>query len=312
MNDPSEDRKLLRIETRNSNIPIEHKPPWIRTFANTGSKYTRLRNLVKNRNLHTVCEEAGCPKIFECWENKEATFLIGGDYCTRRCDFCQIKTGKPAKLDLNEPKRIAESIFLMKLHYSTITGVARDDLIDGGAWLYSETVRCIRRQNPQTKIELLVPDFSSNFKHILKVFDSCPDVLAHNVETVPRLFKQIRPAFKYENSLNIINTAHNFGLTTKSNLILGMGENLNEIYSAIKDLSKVGCNIITITQYLRPSLLHRPVKRWVHPNEFTDLANYAKSLGFSGVLSGPLVRSSYRAGELYQKTIKHNKHISVF
>lgn len=292
-------RKLLRLEVRNAETPIERKPPWIKTRARMGPEYTALKGLVRREGLHTVCEEAGCPNIFECWEDREATFLIGGEQCTRRCDFCQIDTGKPAELDRDEPRRVAESVAAMGLKYATVTGVARDDLPDGGAWLYAETVRAIKGLNPSTGVELLAPDFNGDPDLLLQVFESRPEVFAHNLETVPRIFKRIRPAFRYQRSLDVITAAREFGLVTKSNLILGMGETIDEVHAALTDLHDAGCDIVTITQYLRPSPRHHPVERWVHPDEFVALASFAEGLGFAGVLAGPLVRSSYRAGRLY-------------
>ena len=294
-------RKLLRLEVRNAETPIERKPPWIKTRARMGPEYTALKSLVRREGLHTVCEEAGCPNIFECWEDREATFLIGGEQCTRRCDFCQIDTGKPAALDRDEPRRVAESVTAMGLRYSTVTGVARDDLPDGGAWLYAETVRAIKAANPATGVELLVPDFNGDPELLRQVFESRPAVLAHNLETVPRIFKRIRPAFRYQRSLDVLSAAKDFGLVTKSNLILGMGETPDEVSCALADLRSAGCDIVTITQYLRPSPHHHPVVRWVQPAEFAEHAAHAEGLGFAGVLAGPLVRSSYRAGRLYQQ-----------
>ena len=250
-----------------------------------------------------MCQEAGCPNIYECWEDREATFLIGGEQCTRRCDFCQIDTGKPEPLDRDEPRRVAESVRTMGLRYATVTGVARDDLPDEGAWLYAETVRHIRELNPDTGIELLIPDFSGNPVLLGEVFDAAPSVLAHNVETVPRIFKRIRPAFTYERSLDVIGQARAAELVTKSNLILGMGETIAEVEQALVDLHDAGCELITITQYLRPTKRHHPVERWVHPDEFVALAEVAERIGFSGVMSGPLVRSSYRAGRLYEQAL---------
>ena len=296
-------RRLLRLEARNAETAIERKPPWIRTRARMGPEYTQLRQLVADAGLHTVCQEAGCPNIYECWEDREATFLIGGEQCTRRCDFCQIDTGRPAPLDRDEPRRVAEAINTMQLRYATVTGVARDDLPDGGAWLYAETVRQIHRQNPATGVELLIPDFDGKPDQLAEVFGSQPEVLAHNVETVPRIFKRIRPAFRYERSLDVISRAHAARLVTKSNLILGLGENRDEISQALRDLRSAGCELVTITQYLRPSARHHPVERWVHPEEFVALREEAIDLGFAGVMSGPLVRSSYRAGRLYQQAI---------
>jgi len=296
-----EGRKLLRIEARNAETPIERKPEWIKTRANMGPEYTRLHSLVKSEGLHTVCQEAACPNIFECWEDKEATFLIGGDRCTRRCDFCNIDTGKPEELDRDEPRRVAESVQAMGLKYATITGVTRDDLEDEGAWLYAETIRKVHELNPGTGVEMLAPDFSGNPILLNEVFETRPEVFAHNLETVPRIFKQIRPAFTYERSLNVITQAREFGLITKSNLILGLGETREEISQALVDLHAAGCDLITITQYLRPTNKHHPVERWVKPHEFVELAKEAEDIGFSGVMSGPLVRSSYRAGRLYKQ-----------
>ncbi|WP_260860651.1 lipoyl synthase [Mycobacterium tilburgii] len=298
-----EDRKLLRLEVRNAQTPIERKPPWIKTRARMGPEYTELKSLVRREGLHTVCEEAGCPNIFECWDDREATFLIGGDQCTRRCDFCQIDTGKPADLDRDEPCRVAESVQTMGLRYATVTGVARDDLPDGGAWLYAETVRAIKELNPSTDVELLVPDFNGEPARLTEVFESRPEVLAHNVETVPRIFKRIRPAFSYQRSLGVLTAARRVGLVTKSNLILGLGETPDEVCTALADLHDAGCDIVTITQYLRPSARHHPVQRWVKPEEFDDFARYAEGLGFAGVLAGPLVRSSYQAGRLYAQAM---------
>ena len=296
-----EGRKLLRIEARNASVPIERKPEWIKTRAHMGPEYTQLRSLVSREGLHTVCQEAACPNIFECWEDKEATFLIGGERCTRRCDFCNIDTGKPEPVDVDDPRRVAESVKAMGLKYATITGVTRDDLEDEGVWLYSETIRKVHELNPGTGVEMLAPDFSGKPDLLNVVFESRPEVFAHNLETVPRIFKEIRPAFRYDRSLDVITQARNFGLITKSNLILGMGEERSEVTQALQDLHDAGCDLITITQYLRPTSMHHPVVRWVKPEEFVELAAEAEDIGFSGVMSGPLVRSSYRAGRLYKQ-----------
>ena len=303
-------RKLLRIEARNAETPIERKPEWIKTKAKMGPQYSALRSLVAKEGLHTVCQEAACPNIYECWEDKEATFLIGGSACTRRCDFCNIDTGKPEALDRDEPRRVAESVATMGLKYATVTGVARDDLEDEGAWLYSETIRQIHQVVPGCLVEMLAPDFSAKPELLSEVFESRPEVFAHNLETVPRIFKRIRPAFNYERSLSVITHARDFGLITKSNLILGMGEERSEVSHALLDLRSAGCELITITQYLRPSNLHHPVERWVKPQEFVELAKEAEELGFLGVMSGPLVRSSYRAGRLYKQAIAARQGIS--
>jgi lipoic acid synthetase len=299
-----EGRRLLRLEVRNSQTPIEKKPSWIKTTARMGPEYRELQSLVKREGLHTVCQEAGCPNIFECWEDREATFLIGGDHCTRRCDFCLIDTGKPDPLDPDEPRRVAESVQAMGLRYATVTGVTRDDLDDEGAWLYAETVRAIHALNPGTGVEILTPDFSGKAELLQQVFDADPEVFAHNVETVPRIFRRIRPAFSYERSLEVLTMGRNAGMITKSNLILGMGETREEISQALVDLHSAGCDLITITQYLRPSPRHHPVERWVKPEEFVELREEAEQIGFAGVMSGPLVRSSYRAGRLYRQAME--------
>jgi lipoic acid synthetase len=303
MTHPVEGRKLLRLEVRNAQTPIERKPEWIKTRARMGQEYTHLQQLVRDEGLHTVCQEAGCPNIYECWEDREATFLIGGSQCTRRCDFCQIDTGRPADYDTDEPRRVAESVATMKLRYATVTGVARDDLADEGAWLHAETVRLIHELNPGTGVELLATDFSGNPALLGEVFDARPEVFAHNVETVPRIFRRIRPAFSYDRSLGVLTQARAAGLITKSNLILGMGEERSEISQALRDLHDAGTDIITVTQYLRPSPRHLPVARWLPPREFAEIRDEAEGIGFLGVLAGPLVRSSYRAGRLWARSM---------
>ncbi len=296
-------RRLLRLEVRNAETPIERKPAWIKTRATMGPEYRDLQQLVKSEGLHTVCQEAACPNIFECWEDREATFLIGGDSCTRRCDFCQIESRKPSGYDTGEPLRVAESVRTMGLKYATVTGVCRDDLADEGAWLYSETIRQIKIVNPGVGVEMLAPDFSGKAEFLNQIFDTRPEVFAHNVETVPRIFRRIRPGFDYERSLGVLTASRDAGLVTKSNLILGMGETREEISQALRDLHDAGAELITITQYLRPTPRHHPIERWVTPEEFDELGEEAKALGYAGVLSGPLVRSSYRAGRLYRQAM---------
>jgi lipoic acid synthetase len=299
--------RLLRLEVRNAQSPIEFKPPWIRARIKMGPQYRAVSELVAAEDVHTVCQSACCPNIFECWEDREATFLIGGDQCTRRCDFCQIDTGRPADFDRDEPRRVAESVAKMGLRYATVTGVARDDLPDGGSWLYAETVRQIRELSPGTRVELLIPDFNGEPGQLDAVFETSPEVLAHNVETVPRIFRRVRPAFRYQRSLDVITAARQTGLVTKSNLILGLGEEKDEAVQALRELHEAGCQLITITQYLRPSPRHHPVERWVRPEEFVELADTAKAIGFLGVMSGPLVRSSYRAGRLHAQASKSSQ-----
>jgi lipoic acid synthetase len=299
-----EGRRMLRIEQRNSATPVERKPDWIKAKVEIGPEYVELKKLVKDKGLNTVCEEAGCPNIFECWEDREATFLIGGSECTRRCDFCQIDTGKPQAIDRAEPFKVAQSVKQMGLRYATVIGVARDDLEDEGTWLYAETVRRIHQFNPGTGVELLIPDFSGKKEFLDEICASAPEVYAHNIETVPRLFKSIRPAFRYERSLDVISQGRNNGMITKSNLILGMGETMEEVSAAMRDLHDAGCDLLTITQYLRPTERHHPVERWVKPQEFVDLQQEAEEIGFLGVMSGPLVRSSYRAGRLWATAMR--------
>jgi lipoyl synthase len=297
-------RRMLRVEARNAQTPIERKPPWIRTRARMGPRFTELSALVAGEGLHTVCQEAGCPNIFECWEDREATFLIGGDECTRRCDFCQIHSGKPAPLDTDEPRRVAASVATMGLRYTTVTGVARDDLSDQGAWLYAETIRAIHTGSPGTGVEILTPDFSGRPDLLGQVFHAGPEVFAHNLETVPRIFRRVRPAFSYQRSLDVLRQAREADQVTKSNLILGMGETTDEVVAALDDLHAAGCDLVTITQYLRPSARHHPVQRWVPPEEFVGLAAEAERIGFAGVMAGPLVRSSYRAGRLWAQAMR--------
>lgn len=301
-----EGRRLLRVEARNAQTPIERKPSWIRTTATMGPSYSSIHSLVSSENLHTVCQEASCPNIFECWEDREATFLIGGDTCTRRCDFCDIATGRPAALDLDEPRRVAESVRTMGLRYATVTGVARDDQPDGAAGLYAETIRQIHDLNPSTGVEILPPDFGAEPALVGQVFAARPEVFAHNLETVPRIFKRIRPAFSYEKSLRVLTMARQADLVTKSNLILGMGESAAEIEQAIEDLYAAGTDILTLTQYLRPSPRHHPIDRWVKPEEFVHWSDLATGLGFKAVMAGPLVRSSYRAGRLWARAMRQS------
>jgi lipoic acid synthetase len=271
----------------------------MKTRVQTGPEYRRISEVVRTHGLHTVCREAGCPNISECWDNGEATFLIGGDQCTRRCDFCQIDTGKPEPLDTDEPRRVAESVASMGLRYATVTGVARDDLPDGAAWLYAETVRQIHQLPRTSGVELLIPDFGGDEHQLDTVFASAPEVLAHNLETVPRIFRRVRPGFRYRRSLHVLTQARAAGLITKSNLILGLGEHPDEVVTTLHDLHEAGCQLVTITQYLRPSPRHHPVQRWAPPQEFIELGEKARRIGFLGVLSGPLVRSSYQAGRLH-------------
>ena len=302
-----EGRKLLRLEVRNAETPIERKPPWIKTRATMGPEYTELKALVRREGLHTVCEEAGCPNIYECWEDREATFLIGGEQCTRRCDFCQIDTGKPAELDRDEPRRVAESVQAMGLRYATVTGVARDDLPDGGAWLYAETVRAIKALNPDTGVELLIPDFNGDADAARAGFR------VRGQKCWRTTSKRCRASssgsarrFATSAALTVLTAARDDGLVTKINLILGHGRDARRgAHGAAPICTTPGCDIVTITQYLRPSVRHHPVERWVEPRGVRRARSSSpQGLGFAGVLAGPLVRSSYRAGRLYAQAAR--------
>jgi lipoyl synthase len=284
------------------------RPEWLKVRVQHGDNFTELLNIMRERGLHTVCEEAGCPNIYECWEAREATFLLCGDLCTRRCGFCDVMTAKPEPLDREEPQKIAEAVQLMGLKFAVITGVARDDLDDAGSAHWAATITAVRKANPECGIEVLIPDFKgrkeASRESLARVIDARPDVLAHNLETVSRLHPQIRPGFGYEASLELLRWAKELrsDQVTKSNLIVGMGESEDEIYGAMRDLRATGCDILTIGQYLQPSASwHLAVDRWVHPEEFARFKRYGeRDLGFAWVESGPLVRSSYHAGKQYR------------
>jgi lipoyl synthase len=287
-------------------VATGRKPAWLKVKLQGGPNYADLRQIAREGGLHTVCEEAKCPNIAECWEEREATFLIGGNLCTRRCAFCDVTTAPPEGYDETEPAKVADAVAQMGLRYAVITGVARDDRPDGGAWLYAEVTRQIRAKIPGCGVELLAPDFKGSADALRQVTDEAPEVLAHNLETVPRLFRRIRPAFTYEGSLDWLRRAREWlpsTSLTKSNLILGMGEKRAEISAALSDLRDVGCDLLTIGQYLRPSDLQMPVARFVHPDEFAEIRAEAEALGFAGVESGPLVRSSYFARRLYRRAM---------
>ncbi len=277
----------------------ERKPEWLkRHLPLAGPNYRELKRVMRGAALHTVCEEARCPNITQCWEEREASFLIGGDVCTRRCGFCDIATGKPGSYDTDEPQRVAQTVADMGLRFAVVTGVARDDLPDGGAWLYAETCRAIKRLLPDCGVELLIPDFSGSEDGLREVLSAEPDVLAHNLETVPRVFRHVRPAFRYERSLEVLARSKQLAphVATKSNLILGMGETEAEVGESMRDLRAVDCDILTIGQYLQPDHRHLALQRFAEPAEFARLRALGEELGFAHVEAGPLVRSSYRAG----------------
>lgn len=278
----------------------QRKPSWMKhDVPLAGPNYRDIKRRMRGLDLHTVCEEASCPNIHQCWEDREATFLIGGDTCTRRCGFCDIATGKPGSYDTDEPRRVAETVATMGLHFAVVTGVSRDDLDDWGAWLYAETCREIRARLPNCGVELLTDDFRGKPEHLRTVTDAEPTVFAHNLETVRRLFRHIRPAFRYDRSLWVLEQARAWlpsTSATKSNLILGFGETEDEVIEAMRDLRGVGCQILTIGQYLQPTHKHYALQRFVEPAEFDRYATIGAELGFDHVEAGPLVRSSYRAG----------------
>jgi lipoyl synthase len=280
-------------------VPAARRPEWLKTRARFGPNYRDLKSIMQTLNLHTVCEEAGCPNIFECWEDREATLLILGDRCTRRCGFCDVQTAKPLGLDTDEPRRIAEGVRAMGLRYVVLTGVARDDLPDGGAATWAEAIRAVRDAVPECRIEVLPPDFRGTREDIATVIEAEPDVFAHNLETVRRLHSRIRPGFDYDRTLETLRIAKELrpGQVTKSNLILGMGERPEEVEEALRDLRRVEVDLMTIGQYLQPTEFHLPVDRWVTPEEFAEHASSGMEKGFAHVESGPLVRSSYHAGK---------------
>jgi lipoyl synthase len=287
----------------------DRKPPWLKVRLQTGSNYQELKGIMRGLSLHTVCEEAMCPNIHECWEEREATFLILGDKCTRRCGFCDVMTAKPDPVDEDEPRRIAEAVKEMGLRFVVLTGVARDDLPDGGARIWASAIRAVRHAVPGCGVEVLPTDFNGGERDIATVIGAEPDVFAHNLETVRRLHGRIRPAFGYGRSLEVLRIAKRLRerQITKSNLILGMGETPDEVPEVLNDLANAGVDIVTIGQYLQPTTYHLPVDRWVHPDEFARWKRFGESeLGISHVEAGPLVRSSYHAGKQLRRAIDAN------
>ncbi len=279
--------------------PMAHKPDWLRVRFPTGGRYERLRDLMREQELHTVCEEARCPNIGDCWNRGTATFMILGDTCTRSCGFCAVTTGRPEALDLGEPRRVALAIQRMGLRHAVITSVNRDDVEDGGASIFAETIHWTRRLSPGTTIEVLIPDFMGNWDALATVIDAAPEILNHNTETVPRLYGRVRPKARYEQSLELLQRAKAAApeRLTKSGVMVGLGETKDELLDVFADLRAHDVDILTVGQYLRPTQKHLPLERYYHPDEFTELGEAAKALGFAHVESGPLVRSSYHAEE---------------
>ena len=289
----------IPIKVQRTENPLR-KPDWIRVKLSNTKQVSNVKNVLRKQGLYTVCEEAACPNLPECFGNGTATFMIMGDICTRRCPFCDVAHGRPLPLDSNEPAHLAETIKQMKLNYVVITSVDRDDLRDGGGGHFAECIQSIRKTTPNTLIEILVPDFRGRLDKALAALNATPpDVFNHNLETVPRLYKQVRPGANYQWSLDLINTfkKNNPSIPTKSGLMLGLGEEIDEIKQVLNDLHDHGCNMLTLGQYLQPSLDHLAVQRYLHPDEFADLKDYAEQIGFAQVASGPLVRSSYHADE---------------
>ncbi len=299
--------KTSRIPIKIIPQPIQRKPEWIRMKAPDGVRYQEIKRVLRDNNLHTVCEEASCPNIGECFSNGTATFMILGDICTRRCPFCDVAHGKPLPPDANEPENLARTIAQMKLKYVVITSVDRDDLLDGGAQHFADCIAAVRAQSPHIKIEILVPDFRGRLGVALEILRTAPpDVMNHNLETIPRLYKQARPGSDYQNSLNLLKA---FGemyphIPTKSGLMLGLGETDEEILTVMQDLRTHNVSMLTLGQYLQPSIHHLPVMRYVEPAIFESLRQKADDMGFNNTASGPMVRSSYHADAQAQKMIE--------
>jgi lipoic acid synthetase len=283
-------------EVKSPPAAVQHRrPEWLKARIPGGEHYTRLRSIVDTHALHTVCQEARCPNMGECWNGGTATFMILGDVCTRSCGFCAVKTGKPIELDADEPRRVAEAVKLLALRHAVITSVNRDELFDGGAQIFAETVRQVRTLNPETRIEVLIPDFKGDEFALNIVLDALPDILNHNTETVPRLYHRVRPQAHYQRTLQLLDRAKRRGFVTKTGLMLGLGEKVDEVIEVMHDLCSIHCDVLTLGQYLQPTKDHLAVERFVHPDEFAMLKKTGLELGFTYVESGPLVRSSYHA-----------------
>ncbi|MCI0635936.1 MAG: lipoyl synthase [Actinobacteria bacterium] len=293
------------VSTNGAPVSDGRKPEWLKVRLQRGPNFRELQEIMRDRSLHTVCEEAMCPNISECWEQREATFLLLGDRCTRRCGFCDVMTAKPEAVDEDEPRRVADAVRAMGLRFVVLTGVARDDLPDGGARIWAAAIRAVRGAVPGCGVEVLPTDFKGGERDIATVIGAEPDVFAHNLETVRRLHGTIRPAFGYDRTLEVLRIAKRLreGQVTKSNLILGMGERPDEIPQALRDLAEAGCEIVTMGQYLRPTEHHLPVDRWVTPEEFAGWKQLGESVGILHVEAGPLVRSSYHAGEQFRRAL---------
>lgn len=294
-------------------MPKGNKPAWLKTKLRSGPNFQELKSIVSRHQVHTVCQEAMCPNISECWERRAATIMILGDTCTRSCAFCAVKTGKPSAVDMDEPRRTAVAVRKMGLHHCVITSVDRDELEDGGAAIWAETIRQVHVGVPGCTVEVLTPDFKGQTKDIQTVLDARPEIMSHNMETVERLHRRIRPQAQYQRSLDVLRQSVQAGLQTKTSIMVGIGENRDEVFSLMRNVRETGCQIFSLGQYLQPTLNHEPVHRFVHPDEFAEYKTYGLELGFSHVESGPLVRSSYHAdeqvlhNEILHPSVKHER-----
>lgn len=273
----------------------QRRPDWLKVKAPGGESFSQLKTMMRSKSLHTVCEEARCPNIAECWNAGTATFMINGDTCTRSCSFCAVKTGRPAPLSWDEPNRVADAALKMNLVHCVITSVNRDELPDGGAAIWAQTIRAVREKSPKTTIEVLIPDFKGNMDALQTVIDAAPDLLNHNTETVPRLYRPVRPQGRYPWSIQLLREAKLRGMRTKTGIMLGLGETKEEVIQVMSDLVEIGCDVLTLGQYLQPTKNHIPVHRFVHPDEFAEFKHIGMQMGFGHVESAPLVRSSYHA-----------------
>jgi lipoic acid synthetase len=288
---------LLDLPVLESPKPRSPRPEWLKVKIPSGENYSHLINIMRENGLHTVCEEARCPNVAECWNSGTATFMILGDTCTRSCGFCAVKTGRPTSLDTDEPNRVAEATRLMNLRHVVITSVNRDELYDGGAGVFAKTIEAVRAMNPNTRIEVLIPDFKARDESLRLIFDAKPDILNHNTETVPSMYRMVRPQAKYKWSLGVLQKAKTEGFITKTGIMLGLGEAREELITVMADLVEIKVDILTLGQYLQPTPHHLPVARFLHPDEFAELREIGLEMGFKNVESGPLVRSSYHAAD---------------
>lgn len=288
-------QELPVINQQNHSVPKMKKPDWLRVKLPLGESYKHVRGLVDTHKLHTICESGNCPNMGECWGEGTATFMILGNICTRSCGFCAVATGRPDAVDWDEPQRVAEAIHLMKVKHAVITSVDRDELKDGGSIIWYNTIKAVKNLNPQTTLETLVPDFRGIREQIERIIEAAPEVVSHNMETVERLSRQVRIQAKYQRSLEVLKMLKEGGMRTKTGIMLGLGETKEEVIKSMEDLVAVGCDVLTLGQYLQPTVKHLPVQRFVHPDEFAELREIGYTLGLDYVESGPLVRSSYHS-----------------